>query len=61
MLPAKKKGPGSEFMRKFEIVKKDFGFNIEEDKIYELPLNTRAGKVKSEYFDDEERLVLLSR
>ncbi|KAF3892548.1 Actin-like ATPase domain-containing protein [Trichophyton interdigitale] len=60
MLPAKKKGPGSEFMRKFEIVKKDFGFNIEEDKIYELPLNIRAGKVKSEYFDDEERLVLLS-
>ncbi|DAA75364.1 TPA_exp: HSP70 family protein [Trichophyton benhamiae CBS 112371] len=60
MLPAKKKGPGSEFMRKFEIVKKDFGFNIDEDKIYELPLNMRANKVKSEYFDDEERLVLLS-
>ncbi|EZF62829.1 hypothetical protein H107_04705 [Trichophyton rubrum CBS 202.88] len=60
MLPAKKKGPGSEYMRKFEIIKKDFGFNIEEDKIYELPLNMRANKVKAEYFDDEERLVLLS-
>lgn len=61
MLPAKKKGPGSEFMRKFEIIKKDFGFNIEEDRIHELPLNMIASTVKSEYFDAEERLVLLSR
>ncbi|EFR01012.1 hypothetical protein MGYG_04014 [Nannizzia gypsea CBS 118893] len=60
MLPSKKKGPGSEFMRKFEMIKKDFGYNMEEDRIHELPLNMIANEVKSEYFDAEERLVMLS-
>ncbi|KAG5305456.1 Hsp70 family protein [Histoplasma capsulatum G186AR] len=58
-LPMKRKGPGSELMNKFEVIKKDFGHS-NDPTIFELPLNMNAPHAKPEYFDDEERIVLLS-
>ncbi|KAG5291454.1 Hsp70 family protein [Histoplasma ohiense] len=55
----KRKGPGSELMNKFEVIKKDFGHS-DDPTIFELPLNMNAPYAKPEYFDDEERIVLLS-
>ncbi|KAM0129318.1 hypothetical protein ACHAP3_007821 [Botrytis cinerea] len=52
------KGPGSRFMAAFEALKRDFGRN-DEREIGELgPLNLNV--VDSAYFDEEDRLVLLS-
>lgn len=59
-LPRKRKSPGSEFMRKFEIIKRDFG-NSDEDTTFELPLNMTVDNPDPEFFDEEERLVLISR
>ncbi|KAH2148997.1 hypothetical protein KXW33_004558 [Aspergillus fumigatus] len=58
-LPRKRKSPGSEFMRKFEIIKRDFG-NSDEDTTFELPLNMTVDNPDPEFFDEEERLVLIS-
>lgn len=53
------KGPGSRFMAAFEALKRDFGRN-DEREIGELgPLNLNV--VDSAYFDEEDRLVLLSQ
>ncbi|GIJ81658.1 hypothetical protein Asppvi_000157 [Aspergillus pseudoviridinutans] len=58
-LPTKRKGPGSEFMKKFEIIKRDFG-NSDEETTFELPLNMTVANPDPEFFDEEERLVLIS-
>lgn len=58
-LPTKKKGPGSEFMKAWEQVKRDFG-HADEDTGYELPLNINITKPDPEYFDEDERIVKLS-
>ena len=58
----KRKGPGSEFMNKFDILKRDF-MDPEDAEIFELPLNMTMSKLKldPEYFDGDERQVLVSR
>ncbi|KAF7169279.1 hypothetical protein CNMCM5623_002075 [Aspergillus felis] len=58
-LPTKRKSPGSEFMKKFEIIKRDFG-NSDEETTFELPLNMTVANPDPEFFDEEERLVLIS-
>jgi hypothetical protein len=58
-LPLKRKGPGSDLMKKFELIKGDFGHST-QDMTYELPLNLKIDKVDPEYYDEEERLVLIS-
>ncbi|OJJ97569.1 hypothetical protein ASPACDRAFT_1890175 [Aspergillus aculeatus ATCC 16872] len=59
-LPMSTKGPGSAFMDKFEIIKKDFGSSTSYD-IFALPLNMKLPHTTSpEYFDVEERLVQLT-
>ncbi|KAF7932504.1 uncharacterized protein EAE98_003803 [Botrytis deweyae] len=57
-LPFGQKGPGSRFMAAFEALKRDFGRN-DDREIGELgPLNLDV--VDSAYFDEEDRVVLLS-
>lgn len=58
-LPHKRKGPGSDFMRAFEQVKRDFGYSG-EDTIHELPLNMPIGDPNPEHYDDVERLVKIT-
>ncbi|KAF7157792.1 hypothetical protein CNMCM6106_003921 [Aspergillus hiratsukae] len=58
-LPTKRKSPGSDFMKKFEIIKRDFG-NSDEETTFELPLNMTVANPDPEFFDEEERLVLIS-
>ncbi|EAW24744.1 Hsp70 family protein [Aspergillus fischeri NRRL 181] len=58
-LPTKRKSPGSEFMKRFEIIKRDFG-NSDEETTFELPLNMTVDNPDPEFFDEEERLVLIS-
>jgi streptogramin lyase len=47
-------------MKKFEIIKRDFGTS-DEDTTFELPLNMTVANPDPEFFDEEERLVLISR
>ncbi|TGO11634.1 hypothetical protein BTUL_0105g00240 [Botrytis tulipae] len=57
-LPFGQKGPGSRFMAAFEALKRDFG-RADDREVGELgPLNLDV--VDSAYFDEEDRLVLLS-
>ncbi|EED23507.1 Hsp70 family protein [Talaromyces stipitatus ATCC 10500] len=58
-IPLKRKGPGSEFMNKFERVKRDFGFS-KEDKINELRLKMNLKDPDPTFYDEEETFVLLS-
>jgi hypothetical protein len=58
-LPLRRKSPGSEFMKKFEIIKRDFGHSTEE-MTYELPLNMTVADPNPEHFDEEERMVIIS-
>ncbi|KAL3478805.1 hypothetical protein BJX99DRAFT_223928 [Aspergillus californicus] len=58
-LPLKRKSPGSEFMKKFEVIKRDFGHSDEQTS-FELPLNMTLPEPNPEYFDDEELFVILS-
>lgn len=58
-LPLKRRGPGSEFMKKFELIKSDFDPSAEEIT-QELPLQMDPTDPNPEHYDDEERLVLLS-
>jgi hypothetical protein len=60
-LPRRRIGPGSEFMNKFEIAKRDFGMSTEDDSVHHLPLNMPLQKADHEYFDFDERFVLLSK
>ncbi|KAL3449873.1 hypothetical protein BJX65DRAFT_305887 [Aspergillus insuetus] len=57
-LPRRRTGPGSEFMNKFEIVKRDFGLSTEDGAVHHLPLNMPLQKADPEYFDVDERYVL---
>lgn len=59
-LPIKRKSPGSDFMKKFEIIKRDFGHS-DEETTFELPLNMTLQDPDPDYFDEEERLVIISR
>ncbi|KAL4901109.1 hypothetical protein BDW74DRAFT_88294 [Aspergillus multicolor] len=58
-LPMKRKGPGGEFMKKFETLKRDFGVS-DEETIFELPLNMTVDDPDPRYFDEEERLVIVN-
>ncbi|KAL4733033.1 hypothetical protein BDV11DRAFT_200880 [Aspergillus similis] len=58
-LPMKRKGPGSEFMRRFETLKRDFGVS-DEQTVHELPLNMTLDEPDPRYFDEDERMVLIS-
>ncbi|KAL4948273.1 hypothetical protein BDW69DRAFT_199012 [Aspergillus filifer] len=58
-LPMKRKGPGSEFMRRFETLKRDFGVS-DEQTIHELPLNMDVDDPDPKYFDVDERMVIIS-
>ncbi|KAL3480533.1 hypothetical protein BJX99DRAFT_266451 [Aspergillus californicus] len=58
-LPRKRTAPGSEFMNKFEIIKRDFGYDSEEIT-YELPLNMTLADADPKYFNEDERLVMIS-
>ncbi|RAH43079.1 Hsp70 family protein [Aspergillus brunneoviolaceus CBS 621.78] len=59
-LPVSAKGPGSHFMNRFEVIKKDFGNSCFLD-ILELPLNMTLPKAKSsKHFDADERLVKIT-
>jgi hypothetical protein len=58
-LPVKRKGPGSEFMKKFDSVKRDFGYS-NEPTTYELPLKMSVSNPNPEHFDEEESVVILS-
>ncbi|KAL2819288.1 hypothetical protein BDW59DRAFT_151587 [Aspergillus cavernicola] len=58
-LPGKRKSPGSQFMNTFEGVKRDFG-NSDEQTTFELPLNMPLDDPDPKYFDDDERLVIIS-
>ncbi|KAL2827784.1 actin-like ATPase domain-containing protein [Aspergillus cavernicola] len=58
-LPMKRKSPGSEFMRKFEVIKRDFGHS-DEETTFELPLIMILWDPDPKYFDEEERLVIIS-
>ncbi|KAE8364462.1 hypothetical protein BDV27DRAFT_128405 [Aspergillus caelatus] len=58
-LPMRRKGPGSEFMKQFEIIKRDFGSSDESD-YFELPLNMTVPDPDPAHFDDEERMVIIS-
>ncbi|RAL13363.1 Hsp70 family protein [Aspergillus homomorphus CBS 101889] len=59
-LPASAKGPGSNFMNRFEIIKRDFGTSCDFD-VFELPLNMiPPSGVSSKDFDADERLVKIT-
>ncbi|KAL2819072.1 hypothetical protein BDW59DRAFT_181760 [Aspergillus cavernicola] len=58
-LPVKRKSAGSEFMKRFEIIKRDFG-NSDGQSTFELPLNMTVQNADDRYFDEEERLVIIS-
>ncbi|KAL4806050.1 actin-like ATPase domain-containing protein [Aspergillus unguis] len=58
-LPSKRRSPGSEFMKKFEIIKRDFGAS-DEETVFELPLNMTVENPDPQYWDEEERLALVS-
>lgn len=58
-LPAKRKGPGSAFMRRFEVIKRNFGADS-EDTTHELELVMRCVQVDPEYYDEDESMVIIS-
>ncbi|KAI9373397.1 hypothetical protein BJX61DRAFT_533164 [Aspergillus egyptiacus] len=57
--PAKRKCSGSEFMKRFEVIKRDFG-NYESESTFELPLNMHVVDAGPMHFDEEERLVIMT-
>ena len=55
----RRKGPGSRFMNSWETVKRDFG-ERGDDRVREIgPLNLNVAG--SQYYDDEETMVRLTR
>ncbi|KAL4933394.1 Hsp70 family protein [Aspergillus undulatus] len=58
-LPIKRKSPGSGFMRAFESIKRDFG-SSDEENTFELPLNITLVDPDPKYYDEEERMVIVS-
>lgn len=57
-LPFGQTGPGSRFMAAFEALKRDFGRNDEREVGEVGPLN--LGISDCEYYDEEDRIVLLT-
>lgn len=58
-LPTKKRGPGSTFMRYFEVLKRNFGHDS-EDTTHEIELPMRSLQVDSQYYDDDDQAVIIS-
>ncbi|OJJ02097.1 hypothetical protein ASPVEDRAFT_887752 [Aspergillus versicolor CBS 583.65] len=58
-LPRRRTAPGSDFMNKFEIIKRDFGYSSAETT-HELFLNMNPVGVNAEYFNEDESLVIVS-
>ena len=58
-LPTKKKGPGSTFMRYFEVLKRNFGHD-NEDTTHEIELPMRSLEVDPQYYDYDEQSVIIS-
>jgi hypothetical protein len=52
-LPFVLRGPGSKFMKEFEMVKRDFGSNTRRDEIFEIPLAMRGVEESENYEPDE--------
>lgn len=59
-LPRHRTAPGSDFMNKFEIIKRDFGYPSAETT-HELFLNMNPIGVNAEYFNEDESLVVVSK
>jgi hypothetical protein len=59
-LPAAKKGPGSTFMKEFELYKHDFGHLEDARYVFEVPLVMR-NVTDSVHYDSEESTVKFSR
>lgn len=59
-LPSRRKGPGSDFMKKFELIKRDFSGQEDSEDYYELPLNMPLDEPDPKIFDEEERLVIIT-
>jgi len=57
-VPVAQKGPGSKFMACFESLKRDFVYNDDRGMRELSPLNLKIPS--SDYYDEEERMVLLS-
>jgi hypothetical protein len=57
-LPLSQKGPGSRFMTSFETQKKSFGLSDDREDREIGPI--RLDIPGSEYFDEDERLVILT-
>ncbi|KAL2864835.1 Hsp70 family protein [Aspergillus lucknowensis] len=57
-LPRRTTAPGSEFVNKFEIVKRDFGYPSAH-RTHELPLNMTLARPDPVYFNEDERLVMI--
>ncbi|KAK0103678.1 hypothetical protein ONS95_005688 [Cadophora gregata] len=57
-VPDAQKGPGSKFMTCFEMYKRDFGRNEEQDVVELSPL--RLETEDSFFYDEEERMVTLT-
>ena len=56
----KRKGPGSHFMNKWEVVKRQFG-DSGDDRVQSLgPLNLK-GVEDSKWYDEDETMVLLNK
>jgi hypothetical protein len=58
-VPAALKGPGSEFMRNFEGVKRDFGFNNSQDDVELRSLKLDLFDQDEDSYDEQERVVTL--
>lgn len=59
-LPAKKKGPGSRFMKEFESLKRDFGGTRNAQMKFEVPLVMKDA-VYSSHYDIEECMVKFTK
>ncbi|KAF5861274.1 hypothetical protein ETB97_000466 [Aspergillus alliaceus] len=57
-LPMRRKSPGSEFMKQFETIKRDFG-SSDESTTFELPLNMTVSDPDPKHFDNEERMRII--
>lgn len=58
-LKFEKKGPGSRFMKDFEVNKRDFGSSDDLDQVYEINL-VMPGVSYSDHYDDDESVVKLT-
>ncbi|RDW74281.1 Hsp70 family protein [Aspergillus mulundensis] len=57
--PRSKTAPGSEFMNKFEVIKRDFGYDS-ENTTHELSLNIKPVAPDPAYFNADENVVVIS-